>query len=345
MSMQNTEMVNRLAFVGNLPPDATQEEMKQLCSQVGEVILFRIVYDRETGKPKGYGFCEYRDSKLVDSAVELLHGFEHRGASLYVRRANQEKQPQQAVPTSSDSHQHANNGQNNGHEMSAASNSNAVHSGNKLLKKKKKSSSKRKSVDEIQRVVQSFSTSEKREILSQMKRLIEQNEKGAKEILLENPQLAQALLWIQMDFGLLKSTDIHALTKLVSNQIAKPVETPSQSQSQSQSLSISTPSMQTQSVTETASQSQSQAPSNPATPTPTTAAMNTDVSNVEEVEQEDNDVEMKEDKLQGLSEEQQRVLGHVMHMTDDQIAKLPEAVQKQIRAVKAQLAKRQKNVT
>ena len=39
----NSEMVNRLAFVGNLPPDATQEEMKQLCSQVGEVILFRFI--------------------------------------------------------------------------------------------------------------------------------------------------------------------------------------------------------------------------------------------------------------------------------------------------------------
>lgn len=44
MSAANSEMVNRLAFVGNLPPDATQEEMKQLCSQVGEVILFRYLF-------------------------------------------------------------------------------------------------------------------------------------------------------------------------------------------------------------------------------------------------------------------------------------------------------------
>ena len=44
MAAANSEMVNRLAFVGNLPADATQEEMKQLCSQVGEVILFRLIY-------------------------------------------------------------------------------------------------------------------------------------------------------------------------------------------------------------------------------------------------------------------------------------------------------------
>merc|ERR1719245_2823069 len=92
---------------------------------------------------------------------------------------------------------------------------------NKSIKKKKKqqsSSSKRKSVSEITRVVSSFSTSEKREILSQMKVLIEQNEKGAKEILLDNPQLAQALLLIQMEFNLVKVQDIQVLTQSVSNR-------------------------------------------------------------------------------------------------------------------------------
>eukprot|EP01083_Nonionella_stella_P058298 152741_1 len=109
MSSQNNEMVNRLVFVGNLPPDATAEEMKQLCSQVGEVILFRIVYDRETGKPKGYGFCEYRDPKLVEAAVDLLHGFEHRGMNLYVRRANQDKHSNNSFSMSSNQFDNSNN--------------------------------------------------------------------------------------------------------------------------------------------------------------------------------------------------------------------------------------------
>merc|ERR1712228_1022047 len=150
------------------------------------------------GKSKGYGFCEYETSTLVDSAVDLLHGFEHRGASLYLRRPNQENK----------SVQNNQNVSNNNKKM------------NDLKKKKKASSSKRKSVDEITRVVSTFSTSDKREILSQMKVLIEQNENGAKEILLENPQLAQALLLIQMEFNLVKVQDIHALTQNVSNQIS-----------------------------------------------------------------------------------------------------------------------------
>merc|ERR1712154_426099 len=76
----------------------------------------------------------------------------------------------------------------------------------------------RKTVDEISRVVSSFSIGDKREILSQMKVLIEQNESGAKEILLENPQLAQALLLIQMEFNLVRTEDINALTQTVSNE-------------------------------------------------------------------------------------------------------------------------------
>ena len=49
-------------------------------------------------------------------------------------------------------------------------------------RKTKKISSKKKSVDEITRVVQQFSTSDKREILSQMKVLIKQNESLTKQL-------------------------------------------------------------------------------------------------------------------------------------------------------------------
>merc|ERR1712129_446562 len=89
-------------------------------------------------------------------------------------------------------------------------------------KKKKLLPTKRKSVDEITRVVDAFSVSDKREILSQMKVLIEQNADGAKEILISNPQLAQALLLIQMEFNLVKVQDVQALTESVNNQIVIP---------------------------------------------------------------------------------------------------------------------------
>eukprot|EP01083_Nonionella_stella_P086297 239699_1 len=288
----NNKMVNRLAFVGNLPsdPPATAEEMKQLCSQVGEVVLFTIVFDRETGKPKGYGFCEYREPKLVDAAVDLLHGFEHRGSNLFVSRANQAKQAQHKE-------EHANNTKRNN---------------NKKKKKTSHASSKRKSVDEIVSVVSSFSTSEKREILSQMKLLIEQNEKGAKEILLENPQLAQALLFIQMEFNMIKVNDIHGLLG----------DENAMDQDGDDNKNEPKESSNTQS--------------------------NKDVNAVNtEEEEEDPDTKMIEEvkdealstKVKSLSNQQASVLGRVMKMSAEEIAKLPPHVQKQVRAVQAQLAK------
>lgn len=46
--------------VGNIPYDATEEQLKEVFSAVGEIVSFRLVFDRDTGKPKGFGFCEYK---------------------------------------------------------------------------------------------------------------------------------------------------------------------------------------------------------------------------------------------------------------------------------------------
>uniref|UniRef100_A0A3B5MRC1 Cleavage stimulation factor, 3' pre-RNA, subunit 2 n=1 Tax=Xiphophorus couchianus TaxID=32473 RepID=A0A3B5MRC1_9TELE len=55
----------RSVFVGNIPYEATEEQLKDIFSEVGLVVSFRLVYDRETGKPKGYGFCEYQDQETA----------------------------------------------------------------------------------------------------------------------------------------------------------------------------------------------------------------------------------------------------------------------------------------
>lgn len=51
----------------------------------------RIVYDRETGKPKGYGFCEYRDQETALCAMRNLNGHEIAGRTLRVDNACTEK--------------------------------------------------------------------------------------------------------------------------------------------------------------------------------------------------------------------------------------------------------------
>uniref|UniRef100_A0A1I8GNK2 RRM domain-containing protein n=1 Tax=Macrostomum lignano TaxID=282301 RepID=A0A1I8GNK2_9PLAT len=65
----------------------------------GPVIGFRLVYDRETGKPKGYGFCEYKDLPTAQAALRNLQNIEFCGRPLRIGPAageqNQQQQQQQ----------------------------------------------------------------------------------------------------------------------------------------------------------------------------------------------------------------------------------------------------------
>lgn len=48
-----------LTKVGNIPYDISEEQLVNVFSEAGRVVAFRLVNDREQGKFKGYGFCEY----------------------------------------------------------------------------------------------------------------------------------------------------------------------------------------------------------------------------------------------------------------------------------------------
>lgn len=58
---------------------------------LNHVFCCRLVYDRETGKPKGYGFCEYKDQETALSAMRNLNGYEIGGRTLRVDNACTEK--------------------------------------------------------------------------------------------------------------------------------------------------------------------------------------------------------------------------------------------------------------
>jgi cleavage stimulation factor subunit 2 len=61
--------------------------MREMFSAVGTVLSFRLVYDRETGNPKGFGFAEYADVNGAQTAISQLNGFEIGGRALRVDRA------------------------------------------------------------------------------------------------------------------------------------------------------------------------------------------------------------------------------------------------------------------
>ena len=61
-------------FVGNLDFGATEESIRGLFEQYGEVDRVNLVRDRETGQPRGFAFVEMSDASAADRAIAALNG-------------------------------------------------------------------------------------------------------------------------------------------------------------------------------------------------------------------------------------------------------------------------------
>mgnify|MGYP001826674518 CR=1 FL=1 len=78
-------------YVGNLPFRATDQEIQELFGQHGTVHSVALINDRETGRPRGFGFVEM-DEEGAQKAMQALDGHEMEGRPLRVNEA-QERQP------------------------------------------------------------------------------------------------------------------------------------------------------------------------------------------------------------------------------------------------------------
>ena len=74
-------------YVGNLSFDATEEDVRQAFAEYGEVSSVKIITDRETGRPRGFGFVEMPDSDQAKKAIESLNETEIAGRSVTVNEA------------------------------------------------------------------------------------------------------------------------------------------------------------------------------------------------------------------------------------------------------------------
>lgn len=59
-------------FVGNIDFDVPEQKVVEELSTVGKVVSFRMMYDKATGKSKGYGFCEYESPLIAETAMRTL---------------------------------------------------------------------------------------------------------------------------------------------------------------------------------------------------------------------------------------------------------------------------------
>jgi RNA recognition motif-containing protein len=74
-------------FVGNLAFTATEEDVRQLFATYGAVDNVNIITDRETGRPRGFGFVEMPDSKAAKAAIAGLQGTDLGGRTLNINEA------------------------------------------------------------------------------------------------------------------------------------------------------------------------------------------------------------------------------------------------------------------
>jgi RNA recognition motif-containing protein len=74
-------------FVGGIPYRATEEELRELFSQAGEVVSVFIPVDRETKRPRGFAFVEMVDDAAADQAITMFDGSEMGGRRIAVNKA------------------------------------------------------------------------------------------------------------------------------------------------------------------------------------------------------------------------------------------------------------------
>lgn len=72
-------------YVGNLPFSATEQEVRELFEEYGPVESVQLITDRETGRPRGFGFVEM--SSGSDEAIEALNRSEMGGRTLNINEA------------------------------------------------------------------------------------------------------------------------------------------------------------------------------------------------------------------------------------------------------------------
>jgi len=74
-------------YVGNLPYNTSEEDLKELFGTHGNVTSVSLISDRETGRSKGFGFVEFENDDEAKKAIDALHGQDFGGRALVVNEA------------------------------------------------------------------------------------------------------------------------------------------------------------------------------------------------------------------------------------------------------------------
>ncbi|KJE92554.1 hypothetical protein CAOG_003500 [Capsaspora owczarzaki ATCC 30864] len=226
---------SKCVFVGNISYDVTEQEVIDL-----------LVFDRDTGKPKGFGFCEYTDAETAQSAIRNLNDLELKGRRIRVDfaesdavikfggntdrgdrgggdRAERGERPGPGM--------HVSKFQQDSAPMDVASRAAPQHNPYQAagpVYGQAPPAGGPPAAESINTTLASMPPAQIFEFLKQMKQFITGSPEQARQTLMFNPQLAYALLQAQLQLGLV---DPEVAKKMIASipQTSKSMQPPSHS--------------------------------------------------------------------------------------------------------------------
>ena len=79
-------------YVGNIPHSTDEDTVRELFGQIGPVVSVKLITDKFTGTPKGFGFVQMENKEDAQKAIEELNGYELEGRQLTVNQAREREQ-------------------------------------------------------------------------------------------------------------------------------------------------------------------------------------------------------------------------------------------------------------
>ncbi|KAE8449413.1 hypothetical protein EG329_008314 [Mollisiaceae sp. DMI_Dod_QoI] len=215
---------SKSVFVGNIPYGLTEEQIIRIFSSAGKVLNFRLVYDRETGKPKGFGFVEFPDSDSAASAVRNLNDYEIMNRKLRVDFSNDGGEEETQPTITNYRPPPPSNG------VSAPTPLINSNSSIPPLPAGADLPAGMTCPDAISRTLNTLPPEQLLDVLSQMKTLATTDAAKATELLHQAPQLSYAIFQALLLMGLVSTEALSSVVEAASTAPPPPVPTPQQQQ-------------------------------------------------------------------------------------------------------------------
>lgn len=173
---------DKVVYVGHLPYDMTEEQIKDVFKTVGPVKQIRLVFDRQTGKSKGFAFVQYYKPESAQSAVRNLDKYKVGNMQLKVNYSSGKffDKNQRGTKQGTEGNQQAND------EGAGI-------------------------VPEIVDFVSSVGIPQKQQLIGELKQLIGENSESTQAALEQNPQVTYAIVQTLFELKLIDGAAAQSL--------------------------------------------------------------------------------------------------------------------------------------